>query len=230
VRSVRRDVAAAAAPRTMAGMPDASPDPTEDAVPAADLTPVRAAAERFAARDARARESEPDPLARAAPIVLGTILGGLALAALGGLTGTISLGITAVVVGLVAAGGAIYGLVRLGEAQTRRAAAERGTRDAAAGELLDAVNGALAHVERLDAERARLHRKLDRLERRLASKDRQLARLQAFDAERRALGPAPDDRPQVEQLTLEAVLAAQAAEGAGTGPAPAGDDAAPVQP
>lgn len=208
----------------MARMPEASPapattpsEPSEDAVPAADLTPVRSAAERFAARDARGREAAPDPLTRALPIVLGTILGGLALAALGGLTGTVSLGLTAVVVGIVAAGGAVYGLVKLGEAQSQREAAVRGTRDAAAGELMDAVGGALAHLERLDAERSMLHRKITRLERRIAGKDRQLARLQAFDAERRALGPAPDERPQVEQLTLEAVLAAQEAEASGGG-------------
>lgn len=210
-------------------MPEASPAPdaissdaSEDALPAADLTPVRSAAERFAARDARARDAEPDPLTRALPIVLGTILGGLTLAALGGLTGTISLGLTAVVVGIAAACGAVYGLVRLGEAQAQREAAARSTRDAAAGELMDAVGGALAHVERLDAERSMLHRKITRLERRIAGKDRQLARLQAFDAERRALGPAPDERPQAEQLTLEAVLAAQATE-ASTGGASEAD-------
>jgi uncharacterized protein HemX len=182
-----------------------------------DLTRVRSAARRFAAREAQGSDAGADAIGRAAPVVLGTVLGGLALAALGGLTGAISLGFAPVVVGILVAAGAVAGLVRLGEAEAQReATARRAARDAreeASGELLAAIEGALAHVERLDAERAGLHRKIDKLERRLAAKDRQLARLQAFDAERRTLGPAPADRPAEEQLTLEAVLALQEAGG-----------------
>ncbi|HST42548.1 MAG TPA: hypothetical protein VLK58_23715, partial [Conexibacter sp.] len=61
----------------------------------------------------------PDPSAldaaaeRTLPTVLGTLLGGLALAALGGLTGVISLGIAAIVVGAIVAVGAGFALLTL---------------------------------------------------------------------------------------------------------------------
>ncbi len=58
----------------------------------------------------------------------------------------------------------------------------------------------------LAAERKRLHGKIDQLERRLAAKERKLARVQAFDAERRTLEPAPTEEDQIEgQLTFDAV-------------------------
>lgn len=197
----------------MAPMSDARTPNADAADETTDLRALRAAAEQFAAR--RGRDGRPDAVERALPVVLGTVLGGLALAALGGLTGVVSLNAAAVVLGLAAAAGTAVGLVRLGEQQAQREAAARGQRDAAAEELLAAVDRALTHVERLDRERDRLNRRIARLERRLASKERQLARLQAFDAERRALDPAPAEEPQAQQLTLEAILAAQEAEAAG---------------
>lgn len=200
-----------------------------------ELTAVRAAAERFAT----GADETPEPTGRSAaeralPSVLGTILGGLALAALGGLTGVLSLGFAAVIVGLLAAGGAGFALLQLSERETQReAAANAARRDAQAaelaarGELAAAVGSAIAHVEQLDTERAqliaereifsverhglaaertRLHGKIDQLERRLTAKERKLARLQAFDAERRTLEPAPsDDDPMAGQLTFDAV-------------------------
>jgi hypothetical protein len=205
-------------------MPDAHHD---------DLTAVRSAAERFATVADEPPAPPRSAAERALPTVLGTILGGLALAALGGLTGVLSLGFAAVIVGAAAAVGAGYALLQLAEREARReavtVAARRAAREAersARGELVAAVGSALAHVEQLDAERARLltereifsaerrgladernrlHGKVDQLERRLTAKDRKIARLQAFDAERRTLEPAPAEDPMAGQLTFDAV-------------------------
>lgn len=172
-----------------------------------DLAALGAAADRFASESDR-----PGPRVSAADrwlgSVLATVLGGLALVALGGLTGVVSLGLSAVVVGVLAAAAAVAGLVRLHDAQTRREAlAEAARTDAqttARRELTAALDGAIAHVDRLDAERELLHGKLERLERRLSAKERKLARVQAFDAERRALEPPPPE-PLAGQLTFDAV-------------------------
>lgn len=181
-------------------------------MPDAPLNDLSAAAERFAAVDDDTPASPPSATERALPPVLGTLLGGLLLAALGGLTGVLSLGFAAVVAGLVVGGGAAYGLVQLAEQARRREAAaatarqrERAARRTAGSELVDAIGGALAHVDRLDAERTRLHGKVDKLERQLTAKERKIARLQAFDAERRTLEPAPADDPMAGQLTFDAV-------------------------
>ncbi|WP_041731066.1 hypothetical protein [Conexibacter woesei] len=178
----------------------------------APLNDLSAAAERFATVDDTAPVSAPSAVERALPPVLGTLLGGLLLAALGGLTGVLSLGFAAVAAGLVVGGGAAYGLIQLAEQARRRESAaaasrqrERAARHAAGSELVEAIGGALAHVDRLDAERARLHGKVDRLERQLTAKERKIARLQAFDAERRTLEPAPADDPMAGQLTFDAV-------------------------
>ncbi|MBB4661576.1 hypothetical protein [Conexibacter arvalis] len=171
-----------------------------------DLAALGAAADRWAADGER-------PAVRAAADrwaghVLATLLGGLALAALGGLTGVVSLSLPAVVVGLLAAGGAAFALTRLHEQATRREAAEASAREAARTaarrELTAALDGAIAHVDRLDAERRQLNQKVARLERRLAAKERKLARVQAFDAERRVLEPPPPE-PMAGQLTFDAV-------------------------
>jgi len=143
--------------------------------------------------------------------VLATVLGGLALAALGGIAGVLSLGVAAIVLGLLVAGAAVAGLVRLSEREARREASADTSLDStskqdqeARAALVAAVDGVLTHVERLDGERAALHEKVERLERRLAAKERKLARVQAFDAERRTLEPAPPE-PMAGQLTFDAV-------------------------
>jgi hypothetical protein len=171
-----------------------------------DLAAVGAAADRWAQEADR-------PVRRAAADrwlggVLATVLGGLALVALGGLTGVVGLSFPAVVVGLLAAGGAVAALARLHEYAVRREDAEASARaaaqTAARRELTAALDGAIAHVDRLDAERRLLHGKVARLERRLAAKERKLARVQAFDAERRVLEPPPAG-PLDGQLTFDAV-------------------------
>ena len=173
-----------------------------------DLAAVGAAADRWA--EAADRRAEPRRTAaeRWLGQVLATVLGGLGLAALGGLTGVLDLSLPAIVVGLAAAGGAIAALTRLHDDAARREAAEAAARDAAQTaarrELTAALDGALAHVDRLDAERRLLHGKVARLERRLAAKERKLARVQAFDAERRALEPPPAE-PLAGQLTFDAI-------------------------
>jgi len=170
-----------------------------------DLAAVGAAADRWAAEGERpAATTAAD---RWAGHALATLLGGLALVALGGLTGVVDLSLPALVLGLLASGGALLGLNRLHEQASRREAAAAAARDAARTaarrELTAALDGAIAHVDRLDAERRQLNAKVARLERRLAAKERKLARVQAFDAERSALEPPPE--PLAGQLTFDAV-------------------------
>jgi predicted lipid-binding transport protein (Tim44 family) len=171
-----------------------------------DLAAVGAAADRWAAAGER-------PLLRTAADrwlghVLATLLGGLALAALGGLTGVVELNVPAVVLGLLALGGSLAAMHRLHEQAARREAADAAAREAAQTaarrELTAALDGAIAHVDRLDAERRQLNQKVAKLERRLSSRERKLARVQAFDAERRALEPPPPE-PLAGQLTFDAV-------------------------
>lgn len=168
------------------------------------LAAVSAAVDRVAAAEAGRPDARRGVLDRWLGSVLATVLGGLALAALGGIAGVLTLGAGAVLLGLVAGAGAVAGLVRLAARDADRDTVARATQRDARVDLVETVSGVLAHVERLDAERALLHGKVEKLERRLSAKQRKLARLQAFDAERRTLEPPPD-QPLDGQLTFDAV-------------------------